>query len=165
MILQRVHELEKTVHEQLGVLSELEETLTSQRDRLVARDAPGILESIQKQGEVLQRADVVDRARKRRMDEIAHPLGLARGVALGELIEALPATNVETLRRSYVELHERLERIRRLNKVNQRLIRRALRGIEGALSALPGPQSRSTYEPSGQVRPSAMARTLIDHTT
>ena len=162
---QSLRDLQGVVDQQLAILCELEETLSGQRDRLVERDTPGILDSIQKQGEVLLRAETIDRARRHTMDEIARPLGLARGITLGALIEALPAGEVEALRRVYVDIHATLERIRRLNKVNQRLIRRALRGIETAMQALPGPQSRSTYESSGKVRPPSMARTLIDQTT
>ena len=160
-------DLRTLLKRQVENLRDLEVVLREQRDVLARRDVPGILESIRRQEECLNRVQAIERSRSDLMGRISGRMGVdPGGMTLKKLAESVdPETGAE-LRSMGEAIRATMEDIGRVNRNNRRLIKNSLAFIREMLGAVTGKgPEKSTYGSSGDLHPGETPYALVDRTT
>ena len=155
------------LNRQVENLRELEAVLREQRDVLSRRDVPGILESINRQEECLNRVQAIETSRSDLMERISGRLGVEPGgMTLKKLAESVdPETGAE-LRSMGEAIRATLDDIGRVNRHNRRIIKNSLAFIREMLGAVTGKgPEKSTYGSSGDMHTGETPYALVDRTT
>ena len=147
-------------------LDVLETMLRQQRDRLVARDVSGIIESIQSQEKLVQEIKTYEKTRRVAMSAVARKLQMDENVNLGLICDRLEGELAVELRQRREQLRQRVELVIRLNGDNQRLIRHAHDAVQKMAAAVAGlTPAQPVYEQNGLIRTPKQIRALVDQVT
>lgn len=160
-------ELRVLLDRQVENLRDLEVILREQRGVLARRDVPGILESIQRQEECLERVQAIENGRNDLMSRISGELGVDPGaMTLKKLAESVEGGTGEELRSMGEAIRATLDDVGRVNRHNRRLIKSSLSHIREMLGAVTGQgPEKSTYGATGDIRSGEKPYALVDRTT
>jgi flagellar biosynthesis/type III secretory pathway chaperone len=162
-----LRDLRDLLGQQVDHLKTLEQVLERQKEALVQRDIPAIVDSIEAQEECLKSVQRMEEVRAELMSRISSAMGFGPGgVTLRELTESLDPDVGRELRSTGQTMRDTLENIGRVNRENRNLVEHSLEFVREMLTSISctGPD-RETYESSGTLKPRRQEHLLVDRTT
>jgi len=155
--LEQLAQFAELMEREIEAYSQMLEIEREKERAIVSNDPQLLLELLQRQEPVVNRANSLERRIFDCRGRLAAAIGGDTKMTLREIAARLPATQAEKLNSLRVTLFGYAEEIRRINQMNYMLLRQSVEMLDEVIGAILGETPCNTYAGDGRVRQQSAA--------